>query len=289
MLRTILVGVLLLAFAYSLGTYKYSLTDAEFKERYGPWAVVAGASQGLGAAWADELASKGLNVMLLARREKEVNALAEKIAKKHKVQTKAKVVDLSDVPAVDEVLGDREVGLLVFNAAYDCKGWFLNSSEDLLVKAHNVNMRAPLLYSNGVAKRLAQAGRPGGIVLMSSMAGTVGASFVANYAATKAWNTAFAQGLWYELKRSNIDVVGCTAGATTTPNYLDAATDNRPTFIEQTAEEVVVECAAALGQTPSTPTGPLNKFVEVLFKRLLPLKLAVSIFGDSVENQMKTS
>merc|ERR1719401_476633 len=112
---------------------------------------------------------------------------------------------------------------------------------------------------------------------MSSVAGTIGTGHVANYAASKSYLTALAYGLAAELKPEGIDVLACVAGATVTPSYLGAmgASAARSSFIEQTPEEVVSECFAALGRVSAIATGPLNKFTVAMFARLLPTQLGV--------------
>eukprot|EP01062_Namystynia_karyoxenos_P047449 TRINITY_DN357_c0_g1_i2.p1 TRINITY_DN357_c0_g1~~TRINITY_DN357_c0_g1_i2.p1 ORF type:complete len:322 (+),score=109.88 TRINITY_DN357_c0_g1_i2:70-966(+) len=287
----VFAAVLAFLFAYNfLIGYSSPLSKREFKAKYGEWGIVAGASEGLGAAWAHYLAAQGLNVVLIARREKMLQELVGAVKKQHGVQAVGVVADLAsdDLEKVvtEKVIAGRDVGMLVYNAAFDNGGPFLKRDLSSHLKSNAVNVRGPLTMAHAIGKKLAARKQGGGIVLMSSMAGTVGSAWIANYAATKAWNTAFSHGLWSELAPQNINVLGCVAGATTTPNYLNAASSSRMQFIEQTAEEVVDECAAALGSTPSTPTGPINKVVQFLFARLMPLRVSVTQFSDATKNQM---
>lgn len=116
---------------------------------------------------------------------------------------------------------------------------------------------------------------------VSSVAGLVGAAHLSVYAATKAWTTAFATGLFEELRPRRVDVLACLAGATTTPSYLEAALATRSTAIEQPPAAVVNECAGALGRgAPTRATGPLNRVAQALLTRLLPTSLAVKIVTD---------
>src|SRR5690349_12902601 len=102
----------------------------DFKHRYGPWAVVAGASQGTGAAFSHQLAKKGLNLILISRREGPLNAIADEIRRDSGVECVTAAIDLARPDAIDsivQVTGDREVGLYISNAGADPNGsQFLN-------------------------------------------------------------------------------------------------------------------------------------------------------------------
>ena len=97
-------------------------------------------------------------------------------------------------------------------------GRFLDQSLDDKLRILDVNCRGPLILTHELGTAMA-ARRRGGILLMSSLAGFQGSPLVATYAATKAFNTVFAEGLWYELRREGVDVMACCAGATRTPAY----------------------------------------------------------------------
>src|SRR6266542_2067662 len=104
---------------------------AEFATRYGSWAIVAGASEGLGAAYARELASRGLNLVLVARRSEVLQCLASQLSEKYEVQTKMIVVDLSRPDGSEQIAentNDIEIGLLIYNAAFSAIGPFLERS-----------------------------------------------------------------------------------------------------------------------------------------------------------------
>ncbi|HKA89504.1 MAG TPA: SDR family NAD(P)-dependent oxidoreductase, partial [Haliangiales bacterium] len=189
----------------------------DFAARYGPWAVVAGASEGLGAAFARALAARGLNLVLFARRRDALDALAASLG----VEVRAVALDLAQpdlAAAVADVVGDIDVGLLVYNAAYAPIGAFAELPLADKLRAVDTNCRGPVTLADALAPRLRRRGR-GGIVLMSSLAGALGSPLVATYAATKAFNLVLAEGLWDELGQLGIDVIACRAGATRTPNY----------------------------------------------------------------------
>ena len=259
--------------------------DEMFQKRFGPWAVVAGASEGLGAAWAVELADKGLNVVLMSRSEKKLLNVRDTIkSRRADVDVKIYVQDLAD-PDLETKFRDftkeLDVGLLIYNAAYVPRGAFLSSDVSKAMTAIDVNIGGPTTLTHVVTSRMTEKNRPGGVVVMSSMAGLLGTGHVAAYSASKSWNTAFAHALWYEMQEHRIDVLSCIAGPTRTPSYLKFAGDrDMMNFIEQDSDEVVQECTNALGQTPSLATGTLNKLTRFLFTRLVPVKAAIKVFSD---------
>jgi short-subunit dehydrogenase len=132
-------------------------------------------------------------------------------------------VDLGDIEAVKAFVGALNVpiGLLVYNAAYAPVGLFKDIEEEQLARIVAVNVRGPLLLAHLVLPKMAERKR-GGIVLMSSLAGTQGSPKLASYAATKAFNAILAEGLWEELKPFGIDVIASCAGAILTPGYNQA-------------------------------------------------------------------
>jgi len=279
MILASLVGGALAFLAWMLLPYSTAMTP-ERKAKYGEWAVVAGASEGLGAAWADELASHGLNVLILARSQSKLESVAEKIRANRGVTVEAMAVDLMTVTEEDvktKIIADRGVGLFVFNAAYMAGGEFLSQPVEEHLKVSQLNINTLISFTHTMAAHMKSRGH-GGIVLMGSVSGAVGTAYYSTYSSSKSFIASFSRALWYELGPHNVDVVGCTAGATTTPGYLQAAEkagSNRNQMIEQTPEEVVIECLAGLGQTGALATGALNKLSHGLLKHLLPADYAV--------------
>ena len=123
----------------------------------------------------------------------------------------------------------------------------------------------------------------GGIVLMSSLAGTQGSPKIATYAASKAFNAILAEGIWHELRKHGLDVIASCAGAITTPGYKNAqnAKDAPGTL---NAYKVAVETLNALGKGPTTIPGFTNKIANFFMGRLFPKKLAISIMDKNTQN-----
>ncbi len=259
------------------------MSDVVFASRYGPWALVAGASEGLGEQFARQLAARGLNIVLVARRAELLQALASDLAKTSGTEARVLALDLASPEAVGEIEGataDLEVGLLVYNAAVSVIGSFLDHPIGDYRAELEVNCAKPLELSHLFARPMAERGR-GGILLMSSLAGSQGSPFISHYGATKAWNTVLAEGLWGELRERGIDVLTCRAGATRTPSYLRSAGDEaRSAFVPEMApSDVVAEALAALGKTPSMVPGRVNRLASAFMQRLLPRRTAVTLMG----------
>jgi short-subunit dehydrogenase len=248
------------------------------RERYGPWALVAGASAGLGEAFARKLAEAGLNLILMARRQEALERLAIELhARGVEVRVAAGDLGRSDLKdAVEELTADLEVGLLVYNAAHSVLGTFVERPLEEQLKVIEVNCRGPLTLCHVLGGPMARRGR-GGIVLMTSIAGSQGGPLLASYAASKAFNLVLAEGLWAELGDRGVDVVACRAGATRTPGY--AASNPKASVPLMEAEQVVAKALGALGRGPSVVPGALNKVASFAFGRLLPRRASIRIMG----------
>jgi uncharacterized protein len=190
---------------------------AEFAERYGPWAIVAGASDGTGAAFVEDLAGRGVNVVLVARRQ----SVLEEVAARVNVETRVVPLDLSTDTAADELAAateDLDVGLVVYNAGADSHNTRVLEtpleSWQALVRRNCTTVLACSYHFGG---RMVGRGR-GGLVLVTSGAAWAGASHIATYAASKAFDLVLAEGLWAEWHELGVDVLSLVLGATDTPS-----------------------------------------------------------------------
>lgn len=254
-----------------------------FASRYGPWAVIAGASEGIGAAFARGVAERGANVALVARRSGPLEAVARALSSEHGIEARTVATDLADPEAADRVLeavSDVEVGLLVHNAAASAIGPFLDTPLEEHRKALAVNASAPLALIHSLAGPMRARGR-GGIVVVSSLAAFQGSPLVASYAATKAFGLVLAEGLWDELRGAGVDVLACCAGATRTPGYGKSAPRESWLFAPGPLDPAFVAEAAlfALGRGPVCIPGSANRLTSFVFRRLLPRRTAVAIMG----------
>jgi uncharacterized protein len=188
--------------------------DAAFVQRYGPWAVVTGASDGIGAALAEQLAGRGMALVLVARRHERLQALAARLSTAHGVACRVVVADLADLEATHrlaEAVADLDVGLLVACAGFGRSGPLLATNLAENTEMVDLNCNSVLAQCWHFGARLVQRGR-GGVILMSSLVGFQGAATAANYAATKAYVQALAEGLQQEWKAAGIDVLAVAPG-----------------------------------------------------------------------------
>jgi short-subunit dehydrogenase len=253
----------------------------ETLKRYGRWGVVAGASEGLGAAFATALAARGHDLVLLARREAVLTALAEELKGKHQVNVRILACDLADPSFATSLRGitdDLDVGIGIYNAAYSFIAPLLDKPVEEALRVVDVNCRGPLLFTHAIAPGMV-ARKRGGLVLMASIAGFTGSASLAAYAATKAFNIVLGQSLWVELKPHGIDVLTSCAGAIRTPNYARTGMREAPGTMD--ASEVAESTLVALGGGPVYVPGLVNKMAAVMLGRLLTRRRALKIMSDA--------
>jgi short-subunit dehydrogenase len=237
--------------------------EAEFSGKYGPWAVVAGASDGVGAAYARAMAERGVNVVLLARRQAMLDEVAASIRADFGVETRAVAVDLAAEDAaakVIDVTSDLEVGMLMYCAGADPRYEpFLDNPAEFGVSMVQRNCVVPLRLSHHFAGSMVERGK-GGIVIVCSAAGLIGMLNMVAYGATKAFDIVMAEGLWAELHDKGVDVLGLVIGATDTPalrrllvkrGQLKAADGTLPLPGIVTAEDTAAEAIANLANGPT--------------------------------------
>jgi len=194
-----------------------------FRAKYGPWAVVSGASDGTGAEFASQIAALGVNVVIAARRGELLEELGSRLAAEHGVEYRTVVVDLKEPDAAQRMLDateDLDVGLYVSNAGVAHRhDTFLNAGLEAMrgAIAMNVTTLAEALY--GFGARFKERGR-GGIIVMTSGSAFNGSAYLAMYGATKAFGQVLAEALHLELGPYGVDVLGCLAGSMLTETAL---------------------------------------------------------------------
>jgi uncharacterized protein len=196
-------------------------------DQFGPWAVVTGASSGIGRAFAQQLAAAGINVVLVARRLAVLQDLGAALSRGYGVDYRAVGVDLSDLgmlTPIAEATNDIDVGLLVSNAGAALPGPFLDSSLQAQRAMLRLNTAAHLGLSHHFGERLARRGR-GGIVLVSALGAVHGVPYMANTAATKAYVASLGAGLHVELAKHGVHVTVLHPGPTRTPTMAELGLD----------------------------------------------------------------
>lgn len=193
-----------------------------FAEKYGPWAVITGASEGTGQALARRIASEGLPSVLLARRLGPLNDLASSIRAETGVECVTASVDLAaddGAQQVIEAVGDREIGLYVANAGADTNGaHFLDIDVKPWLDLMRINVLTMMRLCHHFGGPM-RARRRGGLLLVNSGAAYGGGSFMAAYAGSKAFELCFGESLWAELRPYNVDVLNLVLGKTETPSF----------------------------------------------------------------------
>ncbi len=192
-----------------------------FHERYGPWALILGASEGLGEAFARAAAGRGLHIALAARRAEALSACATRLENEHHVATRTIPVDLgamSCLETLQQATEDLDLGLVVYNAAAGHIGPFVGQDLAAVENMVAVNCRGPALVAHHFSRRMIERGS-GGIILMSSGAALAGGPGNALYAAGKSFELVLGEGLSRELKPHGVDVLSLIGPAIDTPNF----------------------------------------------------------------------
>jgi len=247
------------------------MTDPSFADKYGPWALIAGGSEGIGKSFATLLAGQGIHLILVARNAEPLGATAAEIREKFSVQVQTAALDLTAADLerkVDALCAGKDVGMLIYNAgATHGVGFFLDQPLDRAMNLVRLNCVGPITLIHELGNRMKQRGR-GGIILMSSMSGLAGGGFVATYGATKSFEITLAEALWFELGTVGVDVLGLIAGATLTPAMarsgarFDAPGEQSsagPNIMPMQSDDVASEALAQLGKNPVWVAGENNR------------------------------
>lgn len=185
-----------------------------FQQKYGPWGLVTGASDGIGRDFARELAARGLNLVLVARRKERLESLAAELESTHSIRVICHAIDLANPDDCDLLLRSvdhLEIGLLVAAAGFGTSGLSIHTDPNVEAELLQVNCSAVLQQALHFS-RLMVPRRKGGLILISSVLAFQGTPFSANYAASKAYVQSLAEGLAVELKPLGIDVLAVAPG-----------------------------------------------------------------------------
>ncbi len=180
-----------------------------FQDRYGPWAVVTGATSGIGLSFARELARRGVNLCVAGQSKTETESLARELAEKRQIKAKAIAGDLATPEGIKVLLAECagvDIGLAVLNAGFGSSGQFIEQDLRNELRLVDVNVRAVTIQAHEFGRRLAER-RRGGLIFLSSIVAWQGVPRAANYAASKAYVQSLAEGLRVELKPAGVDVL----------------------------------------------------------------------------------
>jgi short-subunit dehydrogenase len=256
----------------------------KFVARFGPWAVITGASSGIGEAFARQLAAKGIHLVLVARRADRLKKLADELQGRYSVNVRIAPIDLAAdgfLPAVAAATHDLDIGLLVNNAGVLRAGRFLDHDLNDELTQLSLNSRALLSLSHHFGRRLRERQR-GGIIFLASTVAFAGVAGMSGYAASKAYALTFAEGLAREVATDGIAVLAICPGPTRTeiwPTGASPALSMRP--------EAVAEFALRkLGRRTTAVAGALNRLITIS-TRFAPRSMNSFIFGKVVGGMLK--
>jgi short-subunit dehydrogenase len=250
-------------------------------DRYGPWALVCGASEGIGAAFARALAEAGFGLVLIARRREPLEALAANLRTCFGSSVETEALDLAavDLEARLRALArEHEIGLVVYNAALSIVSPFLDTPLADKQRILDVNVRGPVITAHVLGEPMAARGR-GGIILISSLTAFWGSAWVATYGASKAFNLSLGEALAHELGERGVDVLVSCAGATRTPGFVSLVA-GRKAPRAMSPEAVARQTLDALPKRGVFVPGMSNHFIQLLLSHLLPRTTAVRIMAS---------
>ncbi|CCG53615.1 Probable short-chain type dehydrogenase [Flavobacterium indicum GPTSA100-9 = DSM 17447] len=262
-----------------------------FKQKYKDYTLITGASAGIGKGFAEQLATKGLNLVLIARRADKLSELASNLEAKHNIKVKTLALDLLADNAISEITNateNLEVGLIVLNAAVEVHGDFTNNNLQSELDLVKLNVTRPLQLAHHFGNKMKQRKR-GGIIFLSSTFGHQSVPYFANYAASKAYILSLGQALNYELKKFNVDVTVLSPGPTKT-DMIASMTDVDFKKMPVTFQEVtpVVKTALnALGSKQAVIPGAWNNFMDIMGKFTTPRWILTNMYGFLVARAMK--
>ena len=253
----------------------------QFKETYGPWALITGAGSGIGAEFADQLADMGLNLVLVDRREDLFESIARRLISKYAIEVKVIRKDLEQadfLPDILDVTDSLDIGLLVNNAGYALTGDFLDHDLEQELGLLHVNCRAPLILSHAYGQKMVKRGR-GGIIFLASIAAFLPMPFWTHYSASKVYDLHIANGLYLELKDKGVDVLALCPGNTKT-GFAEVAGIKSTGM---TPEPVVRQALKKLGKGPLVVPGMGNRIITFstrLMSRLGNIKVGAKVVQD---------
>ncbi len=229
----------------------------DFVQKYGRWVVIAGASEGIGASLADQLATRGLDLVLIARNGRLLEEVAARAREEQGVQTRVVVQDLTDPDVgakVATATDGLDVGLLIYNAgASDRTTTFLETEVEYSLKQIKLDCIGPTALAHHFGTAMRERGR-GGIVLVASLACLAGSATLAVYSAVKAFQHNFAEGLWSELRPHGVDVCCTPLGMTYTPAFERMGIEYDPAT-HMRSEDVAREIFENIGNGPVHSVG----------------------------------
>jgi uncharacterized protein len=254
---------------------------------YGPWAVVTGASSGIGLELAERLAESGFNLVIHSRSESVLTDLAKRLQSTYTTKVEVVAADVATAEGVQKIIqatSSLPIGMLVASAGFGTSGEFIHTSVHSEINMLRVNCEALLTLTHHFAQKFTEQKR-GGIILLSSIVAFQGVPYSANYAATKAYVQSLAEGLAEELKRFGVDVLAAAPGPVASGFGQRA---NMKMNMSMMPSQVGIPILKALGRNTTVLPGFLTKFL-VYSLRTVPrwgkVKIMKLVMGGMTEHQ----
>lgn len=258
-------------------------------ERFGPWALVTGASSGIGVEFARQIAACGINVVLVARREALLAEVAQHIAKDFGVHCRAFALDLSDEAFLSRLAFSTkglDIGLVVSNAGIGKPGEFLKLDRLLLQENLRLNTMAHLDIAHHFGNALA-ARRAGGIILVGAMGAEMGVPFLANDGGAKAYVQSLGQALHEEFKPLGVYVTVVPPPPTDTPALIRFGFNPKTMPMKpMTAQQCASEALQALSKNRSVVIpGRINRLMNALVPTSIKRSMTAKMFSQALKNK----
>jgi short-subunit dehydrogenase len=252
------------------------------RAKYGPWALIFGASEGVGVAFARQLGQAGINVVLVARQADLLQDLAKQVQRETGAETRVLPLDLTSpdmLAGLRSATDDLEIGLVVYNAGaiHGSGGDFHTASLESALKVVELNPIGQTTIAHYFGKKMIDRGR-GGIILMGSLAGNAGGPWVVGYCASKAFTQVLAEGLWNEMKPKGVDVLCHVIGATDTPSRLRLDTVVKPGEIVSSSEDIARQALDNIANGPVIVPPHMNEIFQKISS--LPRRQAAGLQRD---------
>jgi hypothetical protein len=259
------------------------------KTQFGPWALITGASSGIGREFARQIAASGIHLVFVARRETLLKEIGTELTKEFRVEHRVIVADLSEDGSVREVesaTADLDIGLVVSNAGTGSPGRFLSANRDELAALLRLNTLAHLDIACRFCPKLASRKR-GGILFLGAMGAEIGIPFMANDAAAKAYVQSFAQALHVELKPLGVHVTVLPAGPTDTPvlakfGLTPESMPMKPMKVDQCVSEGL---KALQGNRSMIIPGRMNRIMNAIIPAFITRAMMAKMFTKALANK----
>ncbi|NXS56806.1 HSDL1 protein, partial [Brachypteracias leptosomus] len=249
-------------------------SQMDLVKQYGKWAVVTGSTDGIGKAYAEELAKRGVNIILISRNKEKLEAVSSSISETYKVETDFILADFSKgcevYPAIKEALKDREIGILVNNVGmfYSYPEYFTNLSEDILWDVINVNIASATMMTYIVLPGMVEK-RRGAIVNVSSASCCQPSPMLTIYGASKTYLDYFSRALHYEYASKGIFIQSLIPFVISTKMVVFSSTASKKSFFFPSAEEYASHAVSTLGLSTRT-TGYWKHAIQFMLGKRLP-------------------